>query len=380
MTDLVVTEHRATPRRSLRVALSVFVVTRALFLLIAYAAVVMASGKATVPNGASRPQMFYDTLTGWDGQWYVAAATRGYGEAGVNPGTPESTRPFFPLLPALIKAGTMAGIDPNIAGLAASNLAFLAALYFSHRLFDLWRGGRFATRATWIAGIAPFSGMFSMIYADGLLLLGAVAAWYSYERRHRWAAGAWASVAVLSRPNGYAVVAVLAFMVIGFVLKSDDRIREAIRWIPVVVLPSFAFSVWMVLMARWAGSPLAFLSAKKGWTEVTIFSALSPNGAAPPTSMGTVLHLALTIAAFGVLFLARRFVPLSWIALWVLYVVPALFLGLAGSGRYAWTLFPVFGASAVVLERPAFSKPLAFGLGVCATLVTIGIFQGRLVP
>lgn len=380
MTSFVERRHDAPVSRSLRVAITVFVTSRIVFLPIAYAAVVMASRMGPVIQDVGRPQLFYDALTGWDGRWYLKAATVGYGEAGVNPATGESTRPFFPLLPALIKLGVSAGLDSRVAGLAATNLAFLAALYFSHRLFDLWRGERFATSATWITGVGPFSAVFSMIYADGLLLLGAVAAVYYFERRRPWAAGAWAAVAAMARPNGVAVAAVLAVSAMTVVYRSNDRLGRAIRWAPVPALPASALAAWMALLGRWAGDPLAFAAAKRAWTEVSIVNGLSPGGGVPPLGGGVVLHLTLALAALGILLWAGRGIPGMWTWVWILYVVPALFLGLIGSGRYAWTIFPALAATALVVRRSRLAKPVVYGLGASATLVTVGIFLGRLVP
>lgn len=366
--------------RSLGVAVTVFLVTRIAFFVIAYAAVVLASGKGAVPADFSRPRQFYDALTAWDGEWYVAVVTRGYGEAGINPGTGESTKPFFPLLPGLIELGDAVGLDPRIAGLCATNLGLLVALYYSHRLFYFWRGEPYATSATWLTGAGPFSVVFSMIYADGLLAAAAAAAFYSYERRRPWATGLWSAVAVLARPNGVAVAATLVILATGRVLQSEKRLGRAMRWIPVAVLPITALAVWMGLLWRWTGNPLSFLSAKSAWTEISIATLLLRRDGGPVISGGSLLHVALAMAAAAILILARREVPTRWAAAWGLYVVPALVLGLTGSGRYAWTIFPVFGAAAVATRRRRYAGLLIYGIGMVAALVTVGIFQERLVP
>ncbi len=366
--------------RSLRVAAVVFLVTRVIFVIVAYAAVVLASPRAALLPEKSRPQLFYDALTGWDGDWYVAVATRGYGEAGINPETSQSTRAFFPLLPWLISLGEAAGLTPEAAGLIASNLAFFVGLYFSHRLFAYRNGERLANRAVWVAGAAPFSGVFSMIYPESLLLASSAAAFYYYEKRRPWRMGVAAALAVLARPNGFAVAAVLTFCVLAAIYRSADKLKTAFGWAPAVVLPVLAMGGWMLLLAKWAGDPLAFIDAKNAWTEVSLKALIDPTDTGPSVSSGTALHLALGLGALCIVVSAARRIPAAWTALWLIYVGPALVLGLVGFGRYAWTVFPVFGATGVTLSRSRFAGAVLYGIGVAFALVTVGIFQWRLVP
>ncbi len=367
----------------MRTALLVFVVSRAFFAVVAMAALTIARPAPPPGNEVSEPlgpARLYEALTAWDGQWYEAVVTRGYGEAGLNPGTGQSTSAFFPLLPAFMRLGGMIGLSPDRAGIVVSNLALLIALFAAHCLFREWRGEQVARASIWVMGFAPFSAVFSMVYPEAILALAAVAAFFFLEKRKPLLTAVFASAAVLARPNGFAVPIVVGLGAVLSVLRSGQRVREAVAWSPVWALPLACFGVWMVFLGRWTGDPLAFVSAKRAWTEVTLFSLLGGSGPGAHLSGGTALHVALAASAAAVVAAARRELPGSWTAFWLLYVTPSALFGLASAGRYAWTAFPVFAATARLAGRDRWAKPLAFALGAAGTLVTVGIFEMRLVP
>ena len=71
-----------------------------------------------------------EALTGWDAGWYLQIAERGYDRRLLElaDGRIDYTNlAFFPLYPGLIKGLTLAGLPPEIAGLAISLVAGLAA-------------------------------------------------------------------------------------------------------------------------------------------------------------------------------------------------------------------------------------------------------------
>ncbi|MER3396480.1 MAG: hypothetical protein C4319_06820 [Acidimicrobiia bacterium] len=348
-------------------------------MIVGYAAVVLANPKGIQPATSSRSKIFYESLTEWDGDWYVTAAEKGYGQEGINPQTGESTQPFFPLLPALIKAGSLVGLNPRVAGLTAVNFAFIVGLFFCHRLFALKAGVRQATAACWITGAGPFSVVFSMIYPESLMLAATAAAFYFFEKRRPFAVALCAAIASLARPNGAVTAAVLSGCAIAVTVSSARPAREILRWTPVAVFPAAVLGSWMFLLWRWTGDPFAFVSAKRAWAEVTVESIIV-EGQSAKVSLGTLSHVALAIAAFVLIAYAWRNLPLSWKALWFAYVIPALFFGLAGTGRYSWSIFPVFAAAGWASLRRRVAVPLTYAVAVSATLVTTGIFMSRLVP
>ncbi len=367
----------------MRTALLVFVASRAFFAVVAMAAVTLARPTALAGSEGSEPSgpaRLLEALTAWDGRWYESVVTRGYGEAGQNPGTGQSTSAFFPLLPALMRLGGVVGLSPARAGVVASNLALVAALFAAHRLFHAWGGEQAARASLWVMGFAPFSAVFSMVYPEGLLALAAVGAFLSFEGRKPLLTAVFASAALLARPNGFAVPLVLGIWTVLSVVRSSERLRETVTWSPVWALPLVSFGAWMVLLGHWTGDPLAFVSAKRAWTEVTLFSLLGGEGPGAHLSGGTALHVALAAAAAAVVVAARRELPGSWTTFWLVYVTPSVLFGLASAGRYAWTAFPVFAATARLAQRARWAKPLVFGLGAAGTLVTVGIFEMRLVP
>src|SRR5215212_2203206 len=102
--------------------LLVFAASRLFFSLVGTLA---ASLLPWVPASAvMAPSGYLSYWAHWDGAWYSAIATEGYGFR-----APESTT-FFPLYPMLIWVGTTIGGGPALWGVLISLTATLFALYF----------------------------------------------------------------------------------------------------------------------------------------------------------------------------------------------------------------------------------------------------------
>ena len=73
-------------------------------------------------------------LGGWDTTWYLDVARHGYAHDVGQVGEVFTNLAFFPLLPGVMAAALALGLNPFIAALVISNLAFLAALLGFHVL------------------------------------------------------------------------------------------------------------------------------------------------------------------------------------------------------------------------------------------------------
>lgn len=377
---------------SLGIAARVFLASRALFVVLAVAGAVLARppeqkiGLAERASGIGRD--LASSLQIWDQAWYVAAAERGYGEAGVNTDTGESTKPFFPLLPGAIALGRKLGVPPVVAGVVVSNVAFFLALCVLHSLVSERLGTRVARRSLWVVGLGPFGAVYSMIYPESLFLLGTSLALYYYRQRRLPLASLAAGACALARPNGVAVgLGLVALELTKAFRTGSQRSRHAIAAMGLASASSAALVVWMGLLWRWAGSPLAFLEAKRAWQEVSLGASIldwapasHSAGRAALLSGSFLAHVVSFGVATVVVVAARRKLAPEWTVVWWPYVVPAVALGAIGIGRYAWTLGTAPAAVAVLSEDERWKGPAQYLGGAMAAVITLGVFAGRIVP
>lgn len=327
-------------------------------------------------------QKVYESITGWDGQWYIAAATRGYGIAGTNPDG-QSTAPFFPLLPGLIKAGTYIGLSPGATGLLIANLAFLACLALLYVLAWEKGGGSMARRATWFVAFSPFSFVFSMIYPDGIFMAASLGA-FLLVRRDRWFWAALVAVpAALVRPNGF----VLAFA-LGYAawMRGGELKERLMRLIP-LGLPLAGIAGWILILQAISGNGLAFISSKAAWVELAIWDAipatinLLTNGSGQTLPVAAAVHLVLAALGGYVLIAARKSYDRGWGLFCILVMAAPAVLGIIGLARYMVALFPLYIALTFLVEEGGrVERWLVYGTGLATPVILAGVFMGRLVP
>jgi hypothetical protein len=336
-------------------------------------------------------------LRSWDGAWYMSIADHGYGDPPV-PGQ-QSAWPFFPLLPWLIRAFDAIGLDGPNGALVVNQLAFLVALAGVWRLASTRCTPRGAQLAVWAMAVFPLSFVHSMLYPSAIFFAASTWAFAFAAERRDVLASATTVVATLVRPNGVVVAAILAtaaLVAVGAVGRSSTspagdgsrpghvraelagRARRAV----VLAAPSaVAFGAWVLWVRDRTGDALAFWRAKSAWDEITIVEFLRMQreqlrvGADVPHVM--VGGLALLLVAFAV---AR--LPLDWLALVALTVVPAAVVGLVGLGRYAGECFPVGVAAGMLGERLPRAVPPVVLVASTAAMVWIAslVVVARYVP
>lgn len=276
-------------------------------------------------------------LQDWDGEWFRRIADVGYAAATGPNG--QTAFPFFPGLPALLRAGAAVGIPPGLTGVVLANAALVAGLWGVHRIAEERFGRRVAVLAVWVLALWPASGPFGMVYSDVFVLAASVWAFIALERGRVPAAAVLALVCTTMRPNGVVVAVALA------VAARTPR-RVAAVLVPSVVL----LAAWMLYLWDQSGDPLVFLHAKDAWEEVPIWAAV---GHALGFGYPTPQWLDVGLAAAGCLFvgLQVRRIPPSWTVLFALSVLPSMVLGTVGLGRYTATCFAVPVAAAATLDR-----------------------------
>lgn len=294
---------------------------------------VVLAGVTAGAEGAFR----WAPLQDWDGEWFRRIADVGYGAATGPNG--QAAFPFFPGLPALLRAGSAVGIPPGVTGVILANAALVVGLWGVHRVAEERFGRRVALLAVWVLALWPASAPFGMVYSDVFVLAASVWAFIALDRDRVAAASALALVCTTMRPNAVVVAVALAVA------------ARTPRRVVAVLGPSVLFvAVWMLYLWSVSGDPLAFLNAKGSWEEVPIWAAV---GHALGFGYPTPQWLDIGLAAAGCAFVAMqvRRIPPAWTVLFALSVLPSMVLGTVGLGRYTVTCFAVPVAAAATLDR-----------------------------
>src|SRR5436309_667471 len=165
-------------------------------------------------DGTLRHHAFTHELAQWDGLWYRAVADHGYPDHVVHA---QSTLGFFPLYPMVIWLVGHALVLPiahheilstTIAGIVVSGLGGLAATILVGRLAESWWGEPAARRAVLIFCLFPGSVVFSMVYAEGIMIPLAAGCILALQRRRWVLGGVLAGIATATEPQALVLVAV----------------------------------------------------------------------------------------------------------------------------------------------------------------------------
>jgi hypothetical protein len=269
----------------------------------------------------------------WDGFWYSQIARAGYFLDYV-PGQ-ESPWPFFPFLPALQRVVAWFGPSEALAGVLVNHAAFLLGLAGLYRIARRHFDDRAATLAVWAIALFPASFIFSMVYPSAIFLAASVWAFDLVEDRRDVAAGIVTVAAVMVRPNGFLMAVALAFAV-GWNLR-----RVLVTCGPAAV----AFGAWCLYNLDRTGDALTFFKSKDGWPEIDLVDfVLRDRKIAIP-------HVLLALGAVAAVVAVWRRLPVAWLVLTGVYLLPPLVVGMVGLGRYAGEVFPPFVAAGEILRR-----------------------------
>ena len=202
-----------------------------------------------------------EPLRNWDGLWYRLIALEGY--AG---GTQSAKAAFWPLLPGLMRGGSiLTGWTPESVGYLLANAAFLGALLVLYRLILLDYGETaLARRALWALALFPTALFFSAVYTESLFLLLSVSALYLWRRDYLWLAGLVGIAAALTRSAG-------VFLILPFLALIWDRYRRDWRayWPGIIpaFLPALGPAGFAVLLDREQGNWNAFIDVQEQWNR-----------------------------------------------------------------------------------------------------------------
>jgi hypothetical protein len=219
-----------------------------------------------------RHQGVLDALSDWDGRWYALLALHGYPTHASHLPT---TLGFFPLYSIVIRvvAGrlTFLGMpfiyDIFAAGAIVSTVGGAVATVLVQRLATGWWGQQAGRRAAVLFCLFPGSVVFSMLYAESLLIPLAAGCILALQHRRWVLAGILAGLATATATQGLVLILVCAAS--SFVQFRRDREHALVSlWAPALSLSgiaAFALFLWV-----WTGTPFAYLIAQHyAWHEQT---------------------------------------------------------------------------------------------------------------
>jgi Mannosyltransferase (PIG-V) len=209
------------------------------------------------PSPVSAPPGYLGYWAHWDGAWYSAIATEGYGFR-----APESTT-FFPLYPMLMWVGTTIGGGPALWGVLLSLTATLFALYFLYQIAEKLLNPRAARAATLAFAFFPTAFFLNAVYTEALFLAFTTGSfWAAYVRRDLLLAGALGALAAATRNFG-----VLLLIPLGY---EWLRSRREFRWrkaLGIGFVPVGLLGYMVLLWARFGDPLISFRQQNAHWNR-----------------------------------------------------------------------------------------------------------------
>ena len=248
----------------------------------------------------------------WDGAYYIGIARTGYGPVNV----PDPRLGLRAGLAGVVRVLRELGND-EVLLFVVNQLVLLIALAGVYRIARRYGSERASLLAVWSLALFPASFVFSMSYPSSMFLAASVWAFLFVDDGHDVTAGILAAGAALLRPNGLIIAISLAVAV-----------RSA-RRIAVVATPAvLALGAWCWYCYAQTGDPLVFITTKEKWQEITAFGVVSGAG-----KWSAVPHLLLALAAIVVVVWQRRRLPVAFLVLTALSLLPSLVTGMVGLAR-----------------------------------------------
>jgi Gpi18-like mannosyltransferase len=257
--------------------LPVYLVTRAVFLLLTYFSGIL----FFVPNYSTEQLSFQALLYNWyrwDTIRFITVAQAGY----VSP----QFAAFFPLYPALERVmNRVTHIDILVCGLIISNLAMLGTLIVLYRLTEREFDREIAGRTVLYLSIFPTALFLFAAYNESLFIFFMLLCFYSLRRGFWWFAGLFGFIATLTRSIGLLMVPIFVYE---YAVQYYPRMRQywqsreykrLLRFfpnlLPILFIP-IALAIYAVGLYRRFGDPLAFDHAQASWREPLSFPWTAP--------------------------------------------------------------------------------------------------------
>ncbi|HSK91207.1 MAG TPA: hypothetical protein VK875_07835 [Euzebyales bacterium] len=340
---------------------------------------------AVLGGWALRPELSLDALLRrLDASWYLDIARFGYSARPATPLTLETDGPevlrgaFSPLWPLLLRAVGWTGAPLEIAATLLATLLGFGVVVASWVLVARLADPAAADRAALLVSFFPGSVVFSLAYAEALMLCLATACLYLLLERRWLAAGVVAALATATRPNAVALVAACAWAA-AVAIRRDGEWRSLVA---PALAPTGAAAFHGFLWWRTSRPDAWALIQETGWDERVDFGARNAERLvdlvrwSQPDPGTLVLGLGIVVLAAGAWALWRWRPP----GVLVVYTAGIVALALVARTlgprpRFLLTALPLVWALAVWLRGERFRAALLAstgGLAVAALLYIVG--------
>ncbi len=318
----------------------------------------------THPRSPGTLARVHQGLLGWDAGWYEAIAKVGYAPLG------HQAYRFFPLFPLAARGvALLPGVGVGAALVVLANLATWVATALLVVLVRRETADRaLADRSVWLLSLAPPAFVFVMGYAEGFLLLFAVAAFLALRRglgRTPWAgaggpswwlAALWGFAAGLTRPLGVLLVVAGAVELV----RRWPAARPAERALGVAATCAPVAGAAVFVGWAWATTNRAFLplttqsqAGHHGGLSNPVHTVINDARGVLHHHFGTALHVPWVVVVVALVVVCWWRLPASYAAFATAVVAVALSgTNLDSFERYALGAFPlVVAASTLTASR-----------------------------
>jgi Gpi18-like mannosyltransferase len=248
--------------RSARFAILVYLGSRALLIVVA------------LLDSALRHQPLTNELANWDGGWYRAVVTDGYPTHAFHTQTALGFFPLYPMVVWVVSQPLVWFTTQNevwaaiIAGVVVSGIGGLIATVLVQRLATGWWGEQSGRRAVALFCLFPGSVVFSMVYAEGILIPLAAGCILALQRRRWLLAGVLAALATATEPEAIVLILVCAVSAIRELRRRGWSDPVARRSLIAPVLAPAGLVAFAAFLWAWTGTPFASSIAQHyGWNE-----------------------------------------------------------------------------------------------------------------
>lgn len=310
-----------------------------------------------------------DGFCRWDCSFFDRIARNGYLRA-------QDTN-FFPLYPLLTRwLHQLTGLHIDLALLAVSNLAGLAALLVIARIFARLSGPEDTHWALLLFAAYPFAFFQATAYPESLMILCSAVAILLALQGHHWSAGIALGVGVLARHlTMFAGAGLLAAQI----RQRGLRPRRLLLHPAILglVIPWLFLGGYCLYQARTFGDPLAFWHARAGWGP-RAWWGIAQLLTTSERDIDTRIMLAYVpfalLPTLGAIALAtrRRWAELAAFALVLFGVLWAT--GIWGLGRYSASCWPAFLPLGVWAARHPIARYAVLGVLIVAQGVFFYLF------
>lgn len=320
-----------------------------------------------------------DPFVVWDAAWYVDIARHGYETSFADLSGRAVTMAFFPLFPALIRLTVaVSPLSPAAAAVFLSLGFGAAATVLVWFLMQRLSGPAAARRSAVLFAFFPGSFVFSMGYAESLMLTLAVACLIALLSRQWMMAGVAGALATATRPNAVALIACCLWAAgVAIARRREWRAVAAPLLCPAGILGFFGFLA--VRSGEWGAW---FKIQTDAWGERFDFGANSVSdalstlrGDAGPNAEVATAGLVFVLVALGLMW---RWRPPPVLAIYAV-AVAVLAIGSESLGarpRFVFTAFPLVLAVARLARGWAF--PVVFGASAVLLYLLAGASMSTL--